>query len=66
MAKGPGCDPMKVDPKMKNDRSECANGHPMTPENTVYRLGIRGCRLCIANRKKYARERFDARTQGAK
>lgn len=55
-------DPVKLDSKITNDRPACGHGHAMTPENTVYRMGIRGCRQCIRDRKKNARERFDKRT----
>lgn len=57
-------DPIRLSPKITNDRQQCRNGHEMTKENTVYRMGIRGCRLCIRDRKKLARARFAEKTGG--
>jgi hypothetical protein len=43
-------------------KTECAQGHPFSPENTYYRLDRSG-RLCMQCRREAAR-RFDARKRG--
>lgn len=55
---------LRIAPKLKNDRAVCSKGHPMTTENTVYKMGIRSCRACASERRKEARERFIKATGG--